>query len=88
MQSLPRTTHILLGMSRMPVTCLLASLVDIDTVCINQKDEDEKTNQVEVMDQIYQSAEEALVWLGSRAEGSETSSEAACSKEGQNHRIQ
>jgi hypothetical protein len=33
--------------------------------------DDEKSRQVEAMDKIYQSAEEGLVWLGPRADGSD-----------------
>jgi len=43
----------------------------IDQICINQMDDDEKSKQVEVMDKIYRSAEEGLVWLGPQADGSD-----------------
>jgi hypothetical protein len=43
----------------------------IDQICINQMDDDEKSKRVEVMDKIYRSAEEGLVWLGPRADSSD-----------------
>jgi len=43
----------------------------IDQICINQMNDDEKSRQVEVMDKIYRSAEEGLVWLGPPADGSD-----------------
>lgn len=36
----------------------------IDAICINQEDKDERTQQVQLMRLIYQSAEDAIVWLG------------------------
>jgi hypothetical protein len=36
----------------------------IDAVCINQKDTQERSAQVQMMDRIYQSAAEVVVWLG------------------------
>jgi hypothetical protein len=36
----------------------------IDALCINQKDEEEKTAQVTMMRQIYETADTVLVWLG------------------------
>jgi hypothetical protein len=42
----------------------------IDQICINQEDKAEKTKQVLLMDRIYRNTEEALVWLGPAADGS------------------
>lgn len=42
----------------------------IDAICINQKDDQEKSSQVQQMDKVYQQAEEVLIWLGSEADGS------------------
>lgn len=36
----------------------------VDAVCINQKDEDEKTVQIRKMSEIYQRATQVWVWLG------------------------
>ena len=36
----------------------------VDAVCINQKDEDEKSQQVKQMGEIYASAERVLIWIG------------------------
>lgn len=36
----------------------------IDAICINQKDEDEKSLQVQMMASIYSKAEMVIVWLG------------------------
>lgn len=36
----------------------------IDAICIDQTDDDEKTQQVGLMGRIYREAEEVLVWLG------------------------
>lgn len=35
-----------------------------DAICINQKDNDEKTHQVQQMKRIYENATEVIVWLG------------------------
>ena len=35
-----------------------------DAICINQKDDDEKTSQVRLMRKIYALAEKTVVWLG------------------------
>lgn len=43
----------------------------IDQICINQEDNEEKTEQVQFMDRIYRNCEEALVWLGPAADGSD-----------------
>jgi hypothetical protein len=36
----------------------------VDQICINQQDHEEKSEQVALMGDIYQAAEETLVWLG------------------------
>jgi hypothetical protein len=43
----------------------------IDQICINQEDIQEKSEQVDLMSQIYSRAEEVLVWLGPAADGSD-----------------
>lgn len=41
----------------------------VDGLCINQKDDAERTHQVKIMREIYQSSTEVIVWLGdSRAD--------------------
>jgi hypothetical protein len=39
-------------------------VVWVDAVCINQADNAERTQQVQLMRQIYQSADEVIAWLG------------------------
>jgi hypothetical protein len=39
-------------------------LVWVDAICINQKDTDERSHQVQRMAQIYSNAEQVIVWLG------------------------
>lgn len=46
-------------------------LVWVDFVCINQQDLQERKQQVDIMFQIYQGAEEVVVDLGAEADGSE-----------------
>jgi hypothetical protein len=43
---------------------LLVPLVEIDTLCINQKDDDEKSEQVPMMGDIYKGTQTVLMWLG------------------------
>ena len=43
----------------------------IDALCINQKDEVEKSHQVRNMDRIYQQATKVLIWLGNKADDSD-----------------
>jgi hypothetical protein len=40
------------------------SLFGIDAICINQKDNDEKNNQLPIMADIYRQASRVIVWLG------------------------
>jgi hypothetical protein len=43
----------------------------IDSLCINQKDDLEKSCQIPLMDQIFQMAEKAIVWLGEKTADSD-----------------
>ncbi|KAL0466862.1 heterokaryon incompatibility protein domain-containing protein [Neurospora intermedia] len=43
----------------------------IDQVCINQDDDEEKSSQIQLMNQIYSSAKEVYVWLGLDSDGSD-----------------
>jgi GNAT superfamily N-acetyltransferase len=41
-------------------------LLWIDSICINQKDDDERAEQVAMMGTIYERASEVIIWLGER----------------------
>lgn len=43
----------------------------IDAICINQRDDDEKTIQIPLMADIYRDASRVMVWLGNRIEDAE-----------------
>jgi hypothetical protein len=43
----------------------------VDQICINQRDKDEKSHQVRLMDRIYEKAENVIVWLGPASPTSE-----------------
>ncbi|KAH7068440.1 heterokaryon incompatibility protein-domain-containing protein [Paraphoma chrysanthemicola] len=43
----------------------------VDQISINQKNEEEKAEQVKYMDRIYSNCEETLAWLGPAADGSD-----------------
>ena len=43
----------------------------IDQICINQKDADERSAQVTIMDSVYRSAQRVVVWLGEESENSD-----------------
>ena len=43
----------------------------VDSLCINQEDNDEKSEQVQRMKSIYESASEVIVWLGPSANNSD-----------------
>lgn len=45
-------------------------MIWIDTICIDQTNITEKNNQVRLMVDIYSSAQQTLVWLGSATEDS------------------
>ncbi|KAK5713359.1 hypothetical protein LTR17_017604 [Elasticomyces elasticus] len=45
-----------------------ALVIWADVICINQKDEEERTSQVSLMGETYRLAEEVLIWLGSHQE--------------------
>ncbi len=44
----------------------------IDAICINQKDEDEKSGQVNMMREIYEKAKQVCVWLGEMRDADHT----------------
>jgi hypothetical protein len=46
-------------------------LIWTDAICIEQKNAEERTHQVEMMGKIYGSAESSLVWLGPAADDSD-----------------
>jgi hypothetical protein len=43
---------------------LLGSLAWVDALCINQKDAEERDEQVRRMKSIYRDAERVVIWLG------------------------
>jgi hypothetical protein len=43
----------------------------IDTICINQSDDDEKSHQVAMMLDIYRNADRVYIWLGEGTHGSD-----------------
>jgi hypothetical protein len=45
-------------------------IVWIDALCIDQESKDEKSHQVDLMGQIYQSCSKVFLWLGDYADGS------------------
>jgi hypothetical protein len=72
--SLEREQKILLGTREMAITENLytalphlirhTNLLWMDQICINQDDNDEKSNQVLLMSKIYEKASATIVWLG------------------------
>jgi hypothetical protein len=46
-------------------------LLCIDTICINQSDHTEKSHQVQLMREIYERSDRALVWLGEETQNIE-----------------
>lgn len=53
-------------------------LVWAGAVCINQRNKDERTKQVQLMSKIYERAESVAIWLGPEADGSDTAAELLC----------
>ncbi|KAI1427834.1 putative heterokaryon incompatibility protein [Xylaria sp. FL1777] len=45
-------------------SCLMTRYIWIDSICINQNDEDEKSSQVQLMKNIYGSSYQTVIWLG------------------------
>ncbi|KAI0971467.1 putative heterokaryon incompatibility protein [Xylaria arbuscula] len=45
-------------------SCLKTRYIWIDSVCINQDDEDEKSSQVQLMRKIYGASHHTIIWLG------------------------
>jgi len=45
-------------------SCLMTRHIWIDSVCINQRDEEEKSSQVQLMRNIYGSSYQTVIWLG------------------------
>jgi len=43
----------------------------IDAICTNQKDNDEKSEHVQMMDAIFNGANTVRIWLGDTAEDSD-----------------
>ncbi|KAI0517931.1 heterokaryon incompatibility protein-domain-containing protein [Xylaria bambusicola] len=80
---LNQVTEITIGRSKCQVTTNLSNalrhlrspdmprILWVDAVCINQKDTDEKAQQVAMMGDIYQAASQVLVWIGAPPADSE-----------------
>ncbi len=49
---------------------LLASFLEVDIVCINQDDNEERSSQVGRMRDIYVNAEQVVMWLGPESSAS------------------
>jgi hypothetical protein len=47
----------------------------VDALCINQKNSHERTNQIEMMTDIYRKATSVAIWLGPEADGSDNALE-------------
>jgi hypothetical protein len=43
----------------------------VDSICINQDDEEEKASEIPLMQDIYSQAESAYIWLGNGNKGSD-----------------
>jgi len=64
------TEHLLSGMKR--IRCANSTpWIWIDAICINQTDNEEKADQIPLMEKIYSIAEHVLVWLGEATEDTE-----------------
>lgn len=46
-------------------------LIWVDYLCINQKDDEEKSGQVRMMDTIYAKAQPIFAWIGPESDNSE-----------------
>jgi hypothetical protein len=50
---------------------LLVLLARVNPICINQKNDDEKAHQIQMMGDIYRNAAQVLIWLGESTDFSE-----------------
>jgi len=62
-QSLAITRNLFMGLQRLRRTDKVL-VIYADAACINQSDLDERSEQVQLMGEIYSSAVEVLIWLG------------------------
>jgi hypothetical protein len=60
----PLTVTINLFQALMHLKSKVTLPVWVDAICINQKDDEEKGNQVRQMNKIYSNAEHTVIWLG------------------------
>lgn len=51
--------------------CCIERVIWVDAVCINQKNDEEKGEQIQLMASIYSSAQSVVVWLGEEADDSD-----------------
>lgn len=60
-----------LEMALRKLRCQVARTLWVNAICINQQDDVEKSHQVRRMKQIYEEAEDVMVWLGPEFEDSD-----------------
>ena len=66
-QNLDVTTNLYAALLRLR-DCSLERIIWIDAICINQKNPEERGQQVQLMAMIYSKAHRVLVWLGQTAD--------------------
>ncbi|KAL6885399.1 heterokaryon incompatibility domain-containing protein [Trichoderma evansii] len=78
-----KARFISIGNCRLPITislhdallrlrdCFLERIIWVDAICINQKDTEERNNQVQRMAMIYAMANRVIVWLGEAEDNSD-----------------
>ena len=67
---LPVTTNLHAALSRLRNSSL-ERIIWIDAICIDQKNDDEKSQQIQLMAEIYGQASRVLIWLGEAADNSD-----------------
>lgn len=59
-----KNCHAALRQLRSSAGSVMMPLLWVDSICINQEDEEEKVGQISLMQDIYNLAQEVVVWLG------------------------
>jgi hypothetical protein len=67
---LPVTTNLYAALSHLR-NFSLERIIWVDAICINQKNDEEKVQQIQLMAKIYSQANRVLVWLGEAADNSD-----------------
>jgi hypothetical protein len=67
---LPVTTNLYAALSHLR-NFSLERIIWIDAICIDQKNSEEKVQQIQLMAKIYSQASRVLVWLGEAADNSD-----------------